>query len=295
MTLLDSHLPRVERLRKQAVARYPDLWERITGEWQAEGEADCAWLPYSANYLLRTGHVRWAIDPLTLRWRVPEAEPVPILRDLASLSFVWLTHRHADHLDLDLVRRLQGLPIRWFVPETLRPRLIAEAGLGRGKVEVARPDVLLEIDGIRITPFQGLHFERREGAEDGGGLVRNRGVPSLGLLAEFNSKRWLFPGDTRTYNASLLPRMGDVNGLFAHVWLGRGSGQAEEPPLREAFCRFYLDLCPRRILLTHLEEFGRGGADFWGEGQAEGVRKCLSELDPSVLVEQAKMGDRVLL
>jgi L-ascorbate metabolism protein UlaG (beta-lactamase superfamily) len=290
MTPQDTHPSRVERLRRQAIAQYSDLWRRITAEWHAEGAEDCAWLIYSANYLLRTQGVRWAIDPLTLRWRVPDADPVPILRDMAGLSFVFLTHRHADHLDLDLVRRLRGLPILWLVPETLRPRLVAETGLGRQTVVVARPGESLEIDGIRITPFRGLHDEHRDATAPG-----SRGVPSLGLLAEFNSKRWLFPGDTRTFAPRLLPRFGDVDGLVAHVWLGRGSAQAEEPPLREAFGRFCIELRSRRVLLTHLQEFGRRAADFWGEDQAEGVRQYLRELDRSVMVEQAKMGDRVLL
>lgn len=290
MTCLDTHPPRVEHLRRHAIARYPGLWKRITAEWHAEGAEDCAWLIYSANYLLRTHNVRWAIDPLTLRWRVPEAEPVPIVGDLAGLSFAVLTHRHADHLDLDLVRRLRGLPILWLVPETLRTCLIAETGLGRQKVLIAEPGEPLEIDGIRITPFRGLHDEPGERTRDG-----SRRVPSLGLLAEFNSKRWLFPGDTRTYATRLLPRFGDVDGLLAHVWLGRGSAQAEEPPLRDAFCRFCLDLHPHRVVLAHLEEFGRRPADFWGEEQLEGVRRCLRQLDQSVAIEQAKMGDRVLL
>jgi hypothetical protein len=148
MTRQENDPPRIERLRRQAVARYPGLWKRLTGEWRADSADDCAWLVYSANYILRTQNVRWAIDPLTLRWRVPEAEPVPIQRSLAQLSFVVLTHRHADHLDLDLVRRLNRLPILWIVPESLRPRRSprrAEAEL----VEVAGKEVL-DIGPIRI-------------------------------------------------------------------------------------------------------------------------------------------------
>jgi L-ascorbate metabolism protein UlaG (beta-lactamase superfamily) len=295
MTRQDIHSQRIERLRKQAIARYPELWKQITAEWQSDGADDCAWLVYSANYVLRTQHIRWAIDPLTLRWRVLEAEPVPIQRSLAPLSFVVLTHRHADHLDLDLLRRLNRLPILWIVPESLRPRLVAEAGLRRQLVEVARPGETLQIGPIRIAPFEGLHDEHLERMEGGGTPARHRGVPSLGLLVEFASKRWLFPGDTRTYAARRLPRFGDIDGLFAHLWLGRGSAQTADPPLRETFCRFCLELCSRRVMLTHLEEFGRRAADFWGEDQAEGVRRCLRELDHRVVVEKAKMGDRVLL
>jgi L-ascorbate metabolism protein UlaG (beta-lactamase superfamily) len=287
--------PGIERLRRQAIARYPGLWKRLTDEWQADSAEDRAWLVYSANYLLRTQNVRWAIDPLTLRWRVPDAEPVPIQRTLAQLSFVVLTHRHADHLDLDLIRRLNRLPILWIVPESLRPRLIAEAGLRRPLVEVARQEDALDIGPIRIAPFEGLHDEDLEGTGEGGTLARRRRVPSLGLLAEFGSKRWLFPGDTRTYASHRLPRLGVVDGLFAHVWLGRGSAQDGHPPLQRAFCRFCLDLQPKRIVLTHLEDFGRRAADFWEVDKADGVHQCLRELDHRVVVEKAMMGDCVLL
>ncbi len=295
MNRQDRHPPRIERLRKQAIARYPELWERITAEWQADGTDDRAWLVYSANYLLRTQNIRWAIDPLTLRWRVPEAEPVPVLLSLAPLSFIVLTHRHADHLDMGLIRCLNPLPILWIVPESLRPRLIAEAGLRRQLVEVARPGVLLEIGPVRITPFDGLHDDMPDRSMDGGAPSRHRRVPSLGLVAEFASKRWLFPGDTRTFAAHRLPRLCPVDGLVAHVWLGRGSAQDEEPPLRHAFCRFCLDLHPRRVVLAHLEEFGRQAEDFWEEDKAEGVLQCLRELDHRVVVEKAKTGDCVLL
>ena len=87
----------------------------MIGEWSTEDGRDSAWMLYSANYLLRTGSARWAIDPLTLRWRVPEA--VAVRRDLADLSFIVLTHRHADHLDIDLLRSLRGLPTLWIVPD----------------------------------------------------------------------------------------------------------------------------------------------------------------------------------
>ena len=96
-----------------------------------------------------------------------------------------------------------------------------------------------------------------------------RGVPATGYLVEFQNKRWLFPGDTRTYDASQLPSFGPVDGLFAHLWLGRGCALMDEPPLLDAFCQFCLDLQPRRIILTHLNEFGRDADDFWDEEHAE--------------------------
>src|SRR5512136_422933 len=118
----------IDERRREAVRRYPELWKRMVAEWSCEDARDSAWLLYSANYLLRTGGARWALDPLTLRWRVPEAAAVPARRDLTDLSFVALTHRHKDHLDLDLLRALRSLPIPWVVPDALREHV---AGVGR--------------------------------------------------------------------------------------------------------------------------------------------------------------------
>ncbi len=77
--------------------------------------------------------------------------------------------------------------------------------------------------------------------------------------------------------------------------LGAEVPRTVDPPLKRAFCRFCLDLQPQRIVLTHLEEFGRRAADFWEVDKADGVHQCLRELDHRVVVEKAMMGDCVLL
>lgn len=73
---------------------------------------------YSANYLFRTANVRWAIDPLRLRQRLPGAPEMPAA-DLKDFTFVLLTHSHGDHLDLELMRQLQTFPILWVIPACL--------------------------------------------------------------------------------------------------------------------------------------------------------------------------------
>jgi hypothetical protein len=51
----------------------------------------------------------------------------------------------------------------------------------------------------------------------------------MGYLLEFNGKRWLFPGDTRSYDASLLQSFGPLEGHFAHLWLSRTGAYLEVP------------------------------------------------------------------
>ncbi len=287
--------PPLEERRRETVRRYPDFWKRMIAEWSAEDGRDAAWLLYSANYLLRTGAARWALDPLTLHWRLPEAAAVPARRDLADLSFVLLTHRHKDHLDLDLLRSLRGLPILWIVPDALRGYVVGAGGLAKSRVIVPEDGQPIEIDGVRLTAFPGLHFELPAGPRVPNGPAPMRGVPSVGCLVEWGAKRWLFPGDTRDYQAGLLPSFGPLSGLFAHVWLGRGAAVEDAPPLLDDQCRFCLELQPRRVVLTHLEEFGRPALDVWGLRHAGLVRARLLASKRDVTVEAARTGDRVLL
>ncbi len=278
----------IDRRRDEICARYPALWSKIIAEWHSPGPEDRAWLMYSANYLFRTGNVRWAIDPLTLNWRVGEA-PIPdAARDLSNLSFVLLTHRHADHLDLNLLSALRGLPIVWVVPEFILPTVIRRSGLQRENIIVPVHLEPIELNGINILPFDGLHWET---TPDG----RRKGVPSLGYLIEYKGKHCLFPGDTRTYDASQLPGSARVDCLFAHLWLGRGSALMDEPPLLGAFCRFCLDLQPRQIILSHLEELGRASNDYWDGKHAWDVCSELQRTSAHASVYPAFMGDSVLL
>jgi hypothetical protein len=279
----------IRQRRQELVRRYPELWERITKEWKSPGPEDRAWLIYSNNYLFRTGNIRWALDPLTLHWRVPEARPVDAVRDLEGLSFILLTHRHADHLDLGLVGDLGELPILWIIPEPLL-EAVAEVGLPQNKIIVPKPMMPLEVDGVKITSFDGLHWEVALGHPAG-----RRGVPAIGYLVEFSGKRWLFPGDVRTYDASKLPRFGPVDGLFAHLWLGRGCALNAKPPLLAVFCSFCLNLKPKRIVVTHLEEFGHNANEYWHERHFQQVKNWIQEHTPDCVVESASHGERVEL
>jgi L-ascorbate metabolism protein UlaG (beta-lactamase superfamily) len=280
----------IDQRRKEKAARYSQLIADMTAEWSSPGAEDKAWLMYSANYLFRTGGVRWAMDPLTLRCRVPEAPEVEISRVFDQLDFVVLTHRHADHLDIDLLRAMRHLPIRWLIPDYILPQVQAEVGLPADQIIAPHPLQPIEIKGIHILPFVGLHWEAAP-SENG----PQHGVPEMGYLVEFNDKRWLFPGDTRDFKAELLPSFGPVDTLFAHLWLGRGCALMEEPPLLDAFCQFCLDLQPKQVILTHLEELGREADDYWDERHAEKVVERCRQLAPQVPVSAAYMGQSVNL
>lgn len=280
----------IKKRRIDVSARYSRVISDMTTEWRSPGSQDKLWLLYSANYLFRTGDVRWAMDPLTLRRRVPDAPAVDLAQDLTALDFVVLTHRHDDHLDFDLLKALRHLPIRWVIPDYILPQVQAQAGLSADQVITPHPLQPIEIKGIRLLPFVGLHWEAAP--SDNG---PQHGVPEMGYLIEFKNKRWLFPGDTRDFKTELLPSFGPVDGLFAHLWLGRGCALMEEPPLLDAFCQFCLALQPKQIYLTHLEELGRDAEDYWDGRHAEKVIARCNQLDLQLPVSAVYMGDNAIL
>jgi L-ascorbate metabolism protein UlaG (beta-lactamase superfamily) len=280
----------IDRRRDEMVARYPALWNKLIAEWNSPGPEDRAWLMHSANYLFHTHGVRWAMDPLALRSRVPQAPAMDGARDLKNLDLGLLTHRHKDHLDFNLLRAVRHLSIQWVVPEAILPQVQKEAGLQTNQILVPKSLQPFELHGLRITPFDGRHWEEAPDYPDG-----RRGVPAAGYLVEVGGKRWLFPGDTRTYDPAGSPDFGSVDVLFAHLWLGRGTALQSHLPLVDDFCRFCLALQPRRIILTHLQEWGRLASDFWDFEHAEQVVSVLKKNAPFLPVEVACAGDKILL
>ena len=278
----------IEQRRAEACARYPALWSRMITEWNTPDPVDRVWLTYSANYLFRTNNIRWAMDPLTLNWRIPDAPKVSTACDLRHLSFVLLTHEHKDHLDFDLLASLRDMPITWVVPQSILSNVIEQACLPRERIIIPSPLKPIELYGMHILPFEGLHWENTSDSN-------LKGVPAMGYMIKCNRKRWLFPGDTRTYDARQLPNVGSLDFVFAHLWLGRGSAVLEAPPLLDAFCRFFVDLNPSRLVLTHLNEFGRDANDFWDENHVEIVCSKFRELSEEIQITQLSMGESIPL
>ncbi len=281
--------------KAEAIRQYPLLWKKVIQEWRAESSRDNAWLIYSANYLLRTGNIRWAVDPLLMHTRLPEAVEVDAARDLQGLSFVLLTHNHADHLDLNLIEDLKDQPILWVIPGFLRARVMERTGLSPSRIVVPEVGKELEISGIRITPFYGAHWEIPPVIKTDEPPLPRKGVHEMGYQVNFNGKRWLFPGDIRTYDRSLLPAFPPLDAVFAHIWLGRKSGLMHFPPLLDDFCRFFSLFDTNRIILTHLDEYHRLPEDLWDQRHAELILERMRLITPHIKIQIAVTDGRIEL
>jgi hypothetical protein len=260
----------------------PLSWQRLTADWRKEG-ADAAWLTYSANYLLRTAGVRWALDPFWPPSRLGLPLPPVAAEDLRGLNLVVLSHAHADHLDFNLLAALASQPIQWVIPAHMREKIASRVPVPPERVMVPVNGQPLCFGGLTLMPFDGLHFH---GAH---------GVPETGYLVEFGGRRWLFLGDTRDYRRELLPPLGAVDGVFAHLWLGRACAALPVPPLVEEFSRFFIDLNARRVVVTHLYEAGRDETDLWTDRHFRMVKERIIAIAPGVQVECAVTGDCIFL
>lgn len=276
----------------ETLAAHPAQWAKLVSDWRTPHPGDAAWLMYSANYLCRCGEIRWALDPLSLPYRLMQESLPDLAVDLAGLNFVLLTHRHGDHFDPQVLRSMQRISARWVVPPALAPAVLAE-GVPAERIIPAHPLQPVDIEGFQITPFESLHWEAVPPEMHPRYPDGRRGLPETGYLVEAGEKRWLFPGDIRNFDPSQLPIFGPVDVLFAHIWLGRAAANSPVPPLVDEFCRFYLALQPQRIVLTHLEEWGRPARDFWDVQHARLIIDSFHERAPDLPVEVARLGDRV--
>jgi hypothetical protein len=266
-----------------ARAEYLMLWRRALSEWQKTAEYDAAWLTYSANYILRTAGVYWALDPFSLFTRIGGGEQPDFLKDLSNLQFVALSHAHNDHLDRNLLAAIACLPIKWVIPSFMVDEILQICDLREELIIVPESGRSIAFGPLTLTPFDAQHFRGENG------------VPEMGYYADFSGKRWLFPGDTRTYDLEKIPHEKTIDGVFAHLWLGKACALKENPPLLNEFCSFLYSLKPKKNIITHLHEFGRKPDDFWDIHHFQKVQKRLMEMAPLTGVSAAFMGQEVLL
>ena len=273
---------RIELRIAEERREYHNLWQQIIQAWEKTAD-DTAWLTYSANYLFHTAGVKWALDPFSLFTRLKGKNPQNFAADLAALDAVVLSHAHADHLDLNILAALDGLPITWVVPEFMLEYVGKSVSLDATRLVIPQPGIPVNIGNLTLVPFKALHMRG------------DHGVPEMGYLAQFAGKSWAFPGDTRVHPPEGLPILENVDGIFAHLWLGKKCALQDSPPLLDEFCQFFAQPKPKRIVVTHLEELGRNALDYWTIDHYRLVETRFNQIAPGIEVSPALMGQAVSL
>lgn len=262
---------------------YCHHWKLVTEDWKNQKTGDAAWLTYAANYLLCTAGVHWAMDPFSMSTRIAGMQEPDFNRDLQGLEFVALTHAHNDHLDLNLIKAISTLPVKWIIPQHTLDKVLEKTFIDPQNIIIPQNGETINLGKVTLTPFDSLHFHELGG------------IAETGYLVEFDKKRWLFPGDVRNFDHSRLPVFTGLDGVFAHLWLGKGHAKDDQPPFLHDFASFYTSLAPARIVITHLDEFGRAENELWDENHYMLVSKEIHNMSPSVSVKMAKMGMKVIL
>lgn len=270
--------------RKQtAVNAYPQLWRRMIRDWQSDQQENALWMLYAASYLVRSAGVRWALDPFSLFTRAGGASSLDYRADLAPLDLVLLSHWHADHFDTHLLTELSASPLTWVVPEFMLEMVTTLFPLDADRVIIGRGGQPIQFKTMTITPFNALHIRGKSG------------VPELGYLVEYPGGRWLFPGDTRNYDFSLLPDFGPLDGVFAHLWLGKGAALESEPLFLEEFCRFFTAFDAQVTFIAHMYEYGRDEKNMWTMEHFRMAQKLMKKLAPGMGINPALTGEKIIL
>jgi len=263
--------------RERVIRGHAADWARMIGQWRAPRADAAVWLMYSANYLFNTGGLLWAVDPVRLRNRVPEAPEVDARKDLAGLKWALLTHPHEDHIDPELWSQLAGGGCRWVVPEFMEERFVRQVGADRAAYIVARPGREVILPGARVMPWVSPHGER-----DATGRFKD--FPALGYRVETAVGTYLFPVDVRTYDPACLAGLAGEATVFAHVFLGRAQALSDRPPLLEDFVAFYRACRPRSLILGHLYELAREPEDCWRTPHVALVKRAFERAGASFAV-----------
>ena len=263
---------------------FPENWRGVFAAL-AKAAQDRLWLAGPTSYLFSLAGQKFAVDPQIRRQTDLERVQDTLAADTASLSFVLITHPHADHMCLPLMKLLRDTPIRWYIPADIPDEMLRPADLHPETVlRVRHGDVIREGD-LAIHVFNSCHV--RPGKKP---------YPQCGYAICSPAGNILMPVDVRDYSFRDYPDFGEVDLCLSHVWAGDDALHPENYlPMLQQFARFSAQFAARRYFLCHLYEIGRTEEFMWHHGHAAIASENLRALLPDSLVEVPRLWEEYSL
>ena len=238
-------------------------------------------LVQSTFYVFSTNGTKWVMDPaLRAAGDVTNARET-LAERLHGAEYIFITHRHEDHLDPSAVAALAGKGFRWIVPDWLTEKMQA-FGLSADEILPVRVGDVLHLGTLTVEAYEGHHFrpQNHKGVRCMAYKVKSPGCRTL-----------LFPGDVRDFAPAQFADMGRTDVLFAHVWLGDHNCLDADFPLIRHFVRLMLSFRPKTVVLTHLYEATRKEDSMWTRAHAERIADAMRAQAPDTEILIPQSGD----
>ena len=145
----------IEDIRRSILDNRFRLWrDFLTNlERTAEPEHSVVRFPNSSCYIFSTGSsCFWMVDPgYTYSGCPPEelAELGELIRQ--KISFILITHLHADHCQSEWVKALAGGPTEWVISDRLAADFFNGWGASPANTLILADDETIELNNIKIT------------------------------------------------------------------------------------------------------------------------------------------------
>ena len=281
MDLSQKYSPREAAIRDYD-AHFIDRWTNAFKEFSAVGDEDRVWVIGPTSYLFSIVGQRIAVDP-QIRRATDFERLLPLLEeDFSTITDVFITHQHDDHMCLPLIRALKDTDIKWHLPFGCRADLVERSGLKPENIVWARDGDDIFIGDLRVRVFDSPHVPA------GGDSMS---LPQCGYELIAPNGRVLMPADVRNYDYSSYPNFGNVDLCLTHLWAGNDTVSPEKyRPMLERFADYYARIGASRYILCHLYDIGRKEEHMWHDGHAEEAKSLFAARRPESRVEIAHIG-----
>lgn len=261
---------------------YRKYWENIFDNVFENDVDNKIYFQCASGYVFKICSVVFGMDIVfRTRWLKEQVED-RYYEDLKKLKYFFITHRHVDHYDMNLISSLKDTDIVWIIPDFVAQEEIDKMGLREEKLIRAKKDESFDLDFGTVTPFESQHFR-----------ITGEGIEEYGYIFDTkDKKRIVCPGDVRRYEKDLFRDFGKVDTLIMHVWLG-GKNAENYPfePYASDLAKFAAGINPDKIIFGHLNEFKRTPDEMWTYMHAGLVSAYIKALKPDTKIVAPYTGD----